>query len=163
MTMMTRRWIITAAAALMLAACQTTPSAPAFTAAQQAELRSHGFVDTGTDWELSMADRLLFATDSATLQPDTTAALDRIAAGLLRVGITSARVEGHTDSSGSSAHNAELSTARAAAVGSALIGRGFARDRVVEHGWGETRPVADNDSESGRSLNRRVVIIVSPE
>jgi OOP family OmpA-OmpF porin len=161
--MMMRAWILPLLAILALAGCQSVPPARGFTATQQTELRAQGFVETGESWELSMADRLLFDTDSADIRSDMHAALDRIAAGLLRVGITAARVEGHTDSTGNSDHNARLSSARAAAVANALLQRGFLRHRVVEHSWGETRPIADNALDSGRSLNRRVVIIVSPE
>lgn len=152
-----------ALAALALAACQTVSPRAGFNDAQQALLRSQGFVETEHGWELSMADRLLFDTDSSTIRPDMLATLDRIAEGLLNVGITAARVEGHTDSTGTAAHNERLSRARAAVIGGALVARGFDRAKVIERGWGEHRPVADNGSESGRLLNRRVVIIVSPE
>lgn len=160
---MLRSWVFALVAAVALAACQTVPAGGGFSAAQVAELRSQGFVETETGWELSMADRLLFDTDSAVIRTDMHQALDRIAAGLQRVGINAARVEGHTDSTGTTAHNARLSAERAAAIGAALVARGFARERVIERGWGETRPIADNGLESGRLLNRRVVIIVSPE
>ena len=145
----------------MLGGCQTAPTPARFTAAQVEVLRDHRFVDTGDGWELSMADRLLFDTDSALLRPEFNTALDRIADGLLRVGIDGARVEGHTDSTGSSDHNARLSAARAAAIAAALIDHGFAPTRVAQHGWGETRPVAENNDPEGRQLNRRVVIIVT--
>lgn len=150
------------AAALLLSACATV-DARGFTRAQTRTLVAHGFVETAEGWELSMADRLLFAVDSAVLRPEMHDSIDRIATSLLRVGITSARVEGHTDSTGSAAHNERLALARAAAMANALTHRGFAHDRLVQRGWGAARPVADNATEEGRAQNRRVVIIVTAQ
>jgi outer membrane protein OmpA-like peptidoglycan-associated protein len=157
-----RTWyfLLSIMSALLLSACQTTSLPRGFSAVQIAELRQQGFVESDDGWELSMADRLLFATDSAALQPEMVHSLERIAGGLMRVGIRSARIEGHTDSTGTLAYNLSLSRNRAQVVGDALSARGFA---VAVHGRGETRPIADNSTEQGRQLNRRVVIIVSPE
>lgn len=160
---MIRAWIVTLLASLALTGCQTVPQQAGFSATQEAELRNLGFVEAEDGWELSLADRLLFDTDSAVVRADMHQALDRIASGLLAVGINAARIEGHTDSTGSTEHNAQLSGNRASAIAAALLTRGFSRERLAERGWGEARPVADNADENGRLLNRRVVIIVSPE
>ncbi|MDX1722714.1 MAG: OmpA family protein [Pseudomonas sp.] len=70
---------------------------------------------------------------------------------------TSTAVEGHTDSIGSDAYNQGLSERRANAVREVLVEQhGIESNRVSAVGYGETRPVADNDSESGRAINRRV-------
>ena len=143
-----------------LAACQTT--AHRFSRTQQTALHANGFVETADGWELSMADRLLFDTDSATLKPDINDTLGRVATSLLHVGIDSARVEGHSDSTGASDHNMDLSVNRARAVSAKLQSFGFTADKLTVQGWGETHPVADNATEEGRALNRRVVIIVTP-
>jgi outer membrane protein OmpA-like peptidoglycan-associated protein len=70
---------------------------------------------------------------------------------------TSTAVEGHTDSIGSDAYNQGLSERRANAVRDALVEQhGIETSRVSAVGYGESRPVADNDTESGRAINRRV-------
>ena len=65
-------------------------------------------------------------------------------------------IGGHTDSVDSEAHNLELSSKRAAAVSDYLQAAGIASDRLESEGYGERRPVASNDDEEGRQLNRRV-------
>jgi outer membrane protein OmpA-like peptidoglycan-associated protein len=70
-------------------------------------------------------------------------------------------VEGHTDSTGSHAHNQALSERRAAAVKKYLLDHGVtSEDRIVSVGYGETRPIADNKTEKGRAKNRRVEIVI---
>lgn len=65
-------------------------------------------------------------------------------------------IEGHTDSQGDDAMNLKLSQDRAAAVKSYLVGKGIASNRMTSLGFGETRPVADNNTREGRAMNRRV-------
>jgi OOP family OmpA-OmpF porin len=65
-------------------------------------------------------------------------------------------VHGHTDSTGSEAHNQRLSEARANAVRDYFIKQGIAPERVRAKGFGETMPVASNDTAEGRAMNRRV-------
>lgn len=146
---------------LLLAGCQTMSGG--FNRSQQDLLRAEGFVQTAEGWELSIADRLLFDHDSAEVKPAMQESIGRVAAGLLRVGIATARVEGHTDASGAPAYNARLSEQRATAVAAVMQGRGFAAGSMTLRGWGETRPIADNGSEEGRAQNRRVVIIVTAQ
>lgn len=98
-----------------------------------------------------------FAFDSATIRDDAEPVLARLYTGL--GGTTgSIRVEGHTSSEGTDAHNRELSRRRAQAVVDDLIRRGLPRDRVTAVGRGPDVPIADNGDEAGRSLNRRVEI-----
>lgn len=145
-------------AALLVAACQTVGG---FSSTQERALQAEGFVRTDEGWELSIADRLLFDLDSVELKPGMQATVARVADSLLRVGIGAARVEGHTDASGTSAYNTRLSASRASAVAAAMQGRGFRATDLLLRGWGETRPIADNGDEAGRAQNRRVVIIVT--
>ena len=70
------------------------------------------------------------------------------------------RAEGYTDSLGSDAYNQALSERRAGAVKTYLLGRGIAATRVEAVGYGESRPVASNETEEGRAQNRRVEIKV---
>ena len=149
-----------AAAMLLVTACATVhPSG--FTRAQVAELQQQGFVENEEGWELSLTDRLLFDVNSAELAPTMRDQLQRVSTGLLRVGITSARVEGHSDATGTSAHNLELSEARARSVAAVMQQTGFDMSALAIRGWGGLRPIGDNSTEQGRSENRRVVIIVT--
>jgi outer membrane protein OmpA-like peptidoglycan-associated protein len=70
-------------------------------------------------------------------------------------------VEGHTDGVGSDDLNMRLSENRAAAVRDFLIGQGVAGTSIQSIGYGESRPVATNDTSSGRQENRRVELVVS--
>jgi outer membrane protein OmpA-like peptidoglycan-associated protein len=65
-------------------------------------------------------------------------------------------VYGHTDSKGFAGNNLKLSKDRAAAVRSYLLGKGVAPGRLESQGFGQTKPIAPNDTEDGRSKNRRV-------
>jgi outer membrane protein OmpA-like peptidoglycan-associated protein len=69
-------------------------------------------------------------------------------------------VQGHTDSTGTEAHNQELSERRAGAVFAYLTGRGIDPGRMVSVGYGEGQPVASNDTASGRLQNRRVDLLL---
>jgi outer membrane protein OmpA-like peptidoglycan-associated protein len=71
-------------------------------------------------------------------------------------------VAGDTDDSGNSAQNKQLSLQRARAVADLLSAAGIDRDRVAVDGFGETRPIAGNDTPEGRASNRRVEIVVTP-
>lgn len=149
------------ASLMLLSACQTPQPHGGFTRTQTEMLREQGFVETSDGWQLSLADRLLFDVDSSELRPEMQANIARVARGLLSVGISAARVEGHTDATGASEYNQSLSLARAQAVASIAQGSGFDVARLAVRGWGETRPIADNGTDAGRAENRRVVIIVT--
>lgn len=71
-------------------------------------------------------------------------------------------IQGHTDNVGSDAYNQALSERRAASVKAFLIEQGIAASRITTVGFGESRPVAENDTAAGRALNRRVAIIEIP-
>lgn len=74
---------------------------------------------------------------------------------------TSAVIEGHTDSRGEADYNQQLSERRAQAVVEALSNSGIGRDRLTARGYGESKPVASNETEDGRAQNRRVTVVVS--
>ena len=69
---------------------------------------------------------------------------------------------GHTDSDGEPGYNQELSERRAMAVASALVAKGINAKRVSAAGFGERMPISSNDTESGKSLNRRVELTLAP-
>lgn len=157
------RLFLVAAFAALLAACQSVPpTTTGFSPEQVAVLQSQGFIETGPGWELSMPERLLFPSNESALPADQQRRIGEIAAKLVSVGIVTARVEGHTDSTGTSAYNLTLSQARAQAVATPMQGSGmrFTADQIV--GRGETLPLSSNATAEGRQDNRRVVVIVSP-
>lgn len=153
--------VVTALAAL-LAACQSLPAPGGFSREQVAVLTSEGFVETALGWELSMPERLLFQSNESSVPADQQDRIRAVAARLVSVGITTARVEGHSDSTGTAAYNLTLSQARAEAVAAPMRGGGmqFTTDQIV--GRGETLPLSSNDTAEGRQDNRRVVVIVTP-
>lgn len=103
---------------------------------------------------------ILFDVDSATIDGGGRATLDEVAGVLVEYPKTAVVVQGHTDATGGEEHNLALSERRARAVANHLIARGVDGGRVSALGMGEGYPVADNDSESGRQLNRRVDILL---
>ena len=103
---------------------------------------------------------VLFGVDSATVDSDGRATLDDVSQVLDEYSKTAVVVQGHTDSTGSEEHNQALSERRATSVRNYLIGRGVDDDRLSAIGYGESSPIASNDSESGRQQNRRVDILL---
>jgi len=99
---------------------------------------------------------LQFETGSAELQRASFEALERLVDTARRCEGARIVVEGHTDDRGEAAMNMELSLARAEAVADFLISRGLAQERVAARGFGETQPIADNDTADGRAANRRI-------
>lgn len=102
-----------------------------------------------------------FALDSARLEPNSKFILDGVADALLAQTGISAEIGGYTSSEGSEGHNQKLSDDRAASVMAYLVGRGVTADRLTSKGYGETAPVADNATDEGRELNRRVELKVT--
>lgn len=97
-----------------------------------------------------------FANNSAKLDPGSTIILDRIADALKSYPDTKIEIGGHTDSTGSDAYNMKLSNARAKAVHDYLVSKGANPANLTFHGYGETKPIADNKTADGRAKNRRV-------
>jgi outer membrane protein OmpA-like peptidoglycan-associated protein len=106
---------------------------------------------------------VLFGTDQARLTPDGMRTVRKLADVLSQNPTRTVLVEGFTDSTGTAAHNQELSERRAGSVAAALTGMGIARERVAMRGYGQSYPVAPNDAAGNRQLNRRVEIVLSNE
>lgn len=157
------RRFLTLAAILTLSACQTVPAKRGFSPRQVAALTQAEFKPVGDNYELGLSERVLFAVDQSDLSPEAAGTIDKLAATLISVQITGAGVEGHTDSSGSQDYNQQLSERRAAAVKAQFVKAGLAEAQVRAVGRGETQPIASNDTPEGRTQNRRVVIIVTPD
>jgi len=155
------------AAGLMLAGGCATPGQPPavaagpFTPAQETAMREAGFIKSDRGWELSVSDRLLFATDQAEVLPGQASIIERMTRALVDVGIAHLEVEGHTDRTGSARHNDLLSAKRAEAVAGVIAANGMERANIKTVGLGQRYPVESNATAAGRRENRRVVILVT--
>jgi outer membrane protein OmpA-like peptidoglycan-associated protein len=119
-------------------------------------------VNTGSELRVVMPQDILFATDSATLQPTLINDLRAVAQSLQRYPNSTVQVIGHTDNVGAASYNQDLSQRRAGAVASVLRDYGVPGGRIVSVGRGEDQPVASNLTPEGRAQNRRVEIIIRP-
>ena len=102
-----------------------------------------------------------FEFDKATLTVNAKTILDGVSDSLSAAPGINVEIGGHTDSRGSDSYNERLSERRAESVMQYLIGRGIAAERMSSHGYGETTPVADNETDEGRELNRRVELKIT--
>ncbi|HKX80090.1 MAG TPA: OmpA family protein [Novosphingobium sp.] len=118
--------------------------------------------DGGQSILVNLPDGVTFDVDSASLRPEFRNTLDQIAQSLQQYPNSLVDVYGHTDSTGSDAYNQSLSERRASTVAGYLTSRGISSQRVRSQGFGETMPVANNDTEEGRRRNRRVEIKIVP-
>jgi outer membrane protein OmpA-like peptidoglycan-associated protein len=101
-------------------------------------------------------NNIFFDFDKATLRPESHAELNRILPFFEQYPGLRVELSGHTDSRGTDEYNEHLSDARAKSVRSYLINNGLHPSRAEAIGYGEQQPVADNESDEGRQLNRRV-------
>jgi len=111
----------------------------------------------------SAFDNLLFETNKDVIVESSYSSLNMLAKMMRNKPRYKLYVEGHTDNVGEDAANMDLSKRRAAAVKRYLIDKGVTGDRITTDGFGETRPVANNDDENGRRKNRRVEMTIIPE
>lgn len=103
---------------------------------------------------------ILFAVNSSELSTAARENLDKFASILKEYPDTNILVEGHTDSDGAEDYNLKLSERRAQTVVSYCVGLGVAGSRFTTKGYGETQPVASNDTADGKRLNRRVQVAI---
>jgi outer membrane protein OmpA-like peptidoglycan-associated protein len=108
--------------------------------------------------EFSARNAILFQSGAARIAPESQAALDELAADLHACPEALVHVEGHTDTDGDDQLNLALSVARAEAVVRALVDRGIVAARLYAVGYGESSPIATNDTPDGKRLNRRIVV-----
>ena len=119
-------------------------------------------VDNGDAILVNLPDGVTFDVGSYTIQPAFRDTLNAVAENLTQYPNSLVDVYGHTDSTGSNAFNQRLSEQRAETVSNYMVSRGVANARIRWQGFGETMPVADNDTEYGRAQNRRVEIKIIP-
>ena len=118
--------------------------------------------DTARGLVVNMSD-VLFDTGKFTLRPLAREKLAKISGIVLGYPTLQLAVEGNTDSVGTDASNQTLSEKRAEGVRTYLTGQGVPASSTTAAGFGESRPVATNDTDAGRQQNRRVELIVSGE
>ena len=139
--------------------------------AQDAESRARQLEAQLKDMEAKKTDRgmvitlgdVLFDTNQAQLKPGGMRNVQKLADFFKQYPQRKVMIEGFTDSTGSKSRNQELSDKRADSVRTALLGMGISTDRITSRGYGDSYPVAANDTAAGRQLNRRVEIIVSDD
>lgn len=132
--------------------CPNTP------AGRQVDAKGCKFVLTRTE-EISM--NINFASNSSTVEQGEFPDIEKVAKFMQKYGDISTVIEGHTDDRGAASYNLNLSQARADAVRNVLIERyGIAANRITARGFGETQPIATNDTKAGRLANRRVVAVM---
>jgi outer membrane protein OmpA-like peptidoglycan-associated protein len=111
---------------------------------------------------VSMSDSVLFDVNSAAIKAASRGTLDKMADVMVRYPDSDILVKGHTDSTGTEAFNQALSERRAKMVRNYLIDRGVSALRITAIGFGETMPIAPNDTPQDRQKNRRVEIEIKP-
>ena len=106
---------------------------------------------------IHITERVEFETDSATILEASHGLLDDVVKALQdNPTVLLVEVQGHTDNTGKAAHNKQLSQQRAASVKRYLEGKGVDPKRLQARGYGQDKPVADNDTPEGKQKNRRV-------
>jgi outer membrane protein OmpA-like peptidoglycan-associated protein len=111
---------------------------------------------------LNMPSNITFDVDSSQLKPRFLKTLDSVVLVLKEYTSTLVTVSGHTDSTGSDQYNQKLSERRALSVAQYLGEKGVAKERLAAAGYGETRPIAPNNTPEGRAKNRRVELELEP-
>ncbi len=115
-----------------------------------------------TEKKLELTEKVYFDTGKATIKPASFPLLDEVAQTLKDHGeVKKVRIEGHTDSTGSTKVNTALSRKRAQAVRAYLVEKGVEATRLDAKGFGPSKPVADNKTAEGREKNRRVEFMIT--
>jgi outer membrane protein OmpA-like peptidoglycan-associated protein len=115
-------------------------------------------IKVGTEYRIN---DIHFATNSFELNENSRQIIDEFILFLNQNPKITIDIQGHTDDVGDDAANLLLSVNRARVVYEYLIENGIAQRRLSHHGYGETRPLADNGQEEGRAKNRRTVFVIT--
>ncbi len=114
----------------------------------------------GEGIKITFNSGILFKTNSADLQPEAKANIQKLGTILKKYADTNILIEGHTDDTGTDAYNQTLSERRAESVAQYTQNQGVDRGRFSVRGYGESQPVASNTTVEGRQQNRRVEIAI---
>lgn len=130
----------------------------------QQAMRDLGAQETALEIRIDLPADVLFDFDKADIRLDAAKALAQLATIIRAQSKGRARLEGHTDSKGDDAYNQKLSQRRAESVRKWLVEReAIDNARLSTKGWGETKPVAPNDTDANRQKNRRLQAIVEKQ
>lgn len=124
------------------------------------EMKDAEIERVGEGIKITFDSGILFDVNSAALRPEARENIRQMATTMKKYEDTEIVIQGHTDSSGSEEYNQQLSERRAKSVADYAIAQGIRSVRIVTQGFGETMPVADNSTASGKQKNRRVEIAV---
>ena len=113
--------------------------------------------------KVTIAEGILFATNSSELGQSSRTALTNFARSLVNHPKTNVTIHGHTDNTGTRAINERLSGERATSVAGFISGQGVSTNRITTQGFASDSPVADNSTAEGRTKNRRVEIFISAD
>ncbi|HEX4403958.1 MAG TPA: OmpA family protein [Polyangia bacterium] len=116
-----------------------------------------------TQAKIELKQKIFFDTNKATIQPRSYSLLDEIGSVLRSRATMQVRIEGHTDSRGTRAHNLKLSQARADSVRQHFVGLGIEPSRMEARGYGPDQPIETNKTAAGREENRRVEFIITQQ
>ena len=129
-------------------------------AEMQAELEGAEVKRVDEGIQLTFDSGLLFDVGKAAIKPETKTNLDKLSESLMKYPDTDVLIEGHTDSTGAEEMNLELSRQRSQSVSNYLASLGVDPRRFTIMGYGESQPIATNDTTEGRQANRRVEIAI---
>jgi OOP family OmpA-OmpF porin len=133
----------------------TAEPAPAAPAVKKPKIGRRSF-KVSNDGKVELPGPVVFETGSDKLSPESDAVLEHVQKYLEeKPEVTLLRIEGHTDSDGDDAANQTLSEARSMAVAMWLVAKGIDCKRLLPVGFGESQPVAPNDTAEGKAQNRR--------
>ncbi|MBN2698736.1 MAG: OmpA family protein [Bacteroidales bacterium] len=118
-------------------------------------------VRVGEGIVVEFSNNILFGFDRSDLSEEAIVNLDKLIVVLDHYPDTNIEIQGHTDNTGTEKYNQGLSERRAAAVSDYLANSGVSADRLTTVGFGETAPKYDNDTEEGRTQNRRVDFLIT--
>ena len=128
------------------------------------QLRGTGVSVTrqGNNIVLNMPQDITFDVAQDSLRPEMANTLDSVALVLNKFDKTIITVAGHTDSDGSTSYNQNLSERRALRVSNYLASRNVSSQRLITRGFGESQPIASNNTSAGKAQNRRVEVYIVP-
>ena len=128
------------------------------------ELSSTGVSVTrdGDNLVLNMPSNITFPVGGSSINSQFYSVLNSVNLVVKEYDKTLIEIQGHTDSTGSASSNQSLSERRASSVSEYFASQGVNRLRLESYGFGENQPIASNNSEQGRQVNRRVEIILVP-
>ncbi|MFZ5789728.1 MAG: peptidoglycan-associated lipoprotein Pal [Pseudomonadota bacterium] len=160
------KFLTVAAAALLLAACSTTPEQTAATEGTGATTSTTAVAPTSTvtpgslqDFTQNVGDRVFFGFDRYDLTPEAQATLQKQAAWLKAYPQVTVVIEGHADERGTREYNLALGERRAAAVANYLVALGIDANRIQTISYGKERPAVEGHDETAWAQNRRGVTV----